>query len=499
VLNFFKKKDPSSGEPPKGNTPGGGGAFQPDPEKAGKWFNHGKVAIGQQNYTYAMFCFAMGHKLDPNNMDAHESMLDAAIKHFNAGGKSASRDDIKKVQGPGPVDKFATAEFIWMHDLNNLSAAMELLEAAGVIGQLKFGRWFAPRVLNMMRKQQVRKKGPWIQLKDHLIKVECWNEAFAAAESALQIDPTDGNLANQIKGLQAQQAIERGGFNNPDAGQSSGFRSNIRDSERQRALEEQESLSGGADVQERNLERARRDFEDNPMSPEAISKYAQLLKSKATPEGEDQAYDVYMTGFERLGEYRFRMAAGDIRINQVRRRHSAAKTRLEAAPTDLVLKAEAEDILRELRQLEQKELRERVTRYPTDRGLKIELGRIEFDLGNYEDAMGNFQSAKEEGKYRVRATFMLGRCFAAMGWHTEAISEFRESLTAIDVTSRDVELDIKYELMLSLIELAKSERSPAEAKEAFDICSAIVRTNIGYRDIRDRRKEIEQLRKDLGG
>jgi tetratricopeptide (TPR) repeat protein len=500
VLNFFKKKDPpAGGEPPKGNSPGGAGAFQPDPEKAGKWFNHGRVAIGQQNYPYAMFCFAMGTRLDPGNMQAHESMYDAGIRHFNAGGKAAARDDVKKVQGPGPVDRFATAEFIWMHDLNNLSAAMDLLEAAGLIGQTVFGRWLAPRILAMMRKQQVKKKNAWIQVMEHLRRVEAWNEAFAAAESALLIDPTDGQLANQIKELQAQQAIERGGFNNPNAGQQGGFRANIKDADKQRALEEQESLSGSADVLDRNIDRARREYEDNPMSPEATAKYAQLLKSKATPESEDQAYEVYMTGYERLGEYRYRMAAGDIRISQARRRFAAVKAKLDAAPADLAFKSEVDSMQKELRTLEQTELRERAARYPTDRGLKIELGRIEFELGNFEDAMGNFQSAKEEGKYRVRATFMLGRCFAAMGWHTEAISEFRESLTAIDATSKEVELDIKYELMLSLIELAKAERSPAAAKEAFDICSAIVRTNIGYRDIRDRRKEIEQLRKDLGG
>lgn len=501
MLNFFKKKEPpAGGEPPKGNTPsGGGGGFQPDPEKAGKWFNHGRVAIGQQNYPYAMFCFAMGTRLDPNNMQAHESMYDAGIRHFNAGGKAAARDDIKKVQGPGPVDRFATAEFIWMHDLNNLSAAIDLLEASGLIGQSTFGRWMAPRILAMMRKQQVRKKGQWMAVMEHLKRVEAWNEAFAAAEFALQIDPTDGQLANQIKELQAQQAIERGGFNNPNAGQQGGFRSNIKDADRQRALEEQESLSGGSDVLERNLDRARRDLEENPMSPEAIAKYAQLLKNKGTPESEDLAHSVYITGYERLGEYRFRMAAGDIRITQLRRKLAAAKTQAEAAPGDAAATTAADEALAELRQLEQQELRERTTRYPTDRGLKVDLGRIEFELGNFEDAMGNFQSAKEEGKYRVRATFMLGRCFAAMHWYTEAISEFREALSAIDVTSREVELDIKYELMLALMELAKAERSPGAAKEAFEICSAIVRTNIGYRDIREKRKDIEQLRKELGG
>ena len=264
-------------------------------------------------------------------------------------------------------------------------------------------------------------------------------------------------------------------------------------------LEEQESLSGGQDIEERNLERAKRDFEENPMSPEAISRYAQLLKRRATPEAEELAHGVYITGYERLGEYRFRMQAGDIKIGQLRRKAAQAKEKFDQTPSDLVLKTEFADAIRELRELEGSEFRERVQKYPTDRGLKVDLGRVEFDLGNYENAMQLFQSAKEEGKYRVRAGFMLGRSFAAMGWHNEAIHEFRESLATIDATMKEIEIDIRYELMLSLIELARQEKSPASAKEAFDICSAIVRTNIGYRDIREKRKDIDQLRKDLGG
>jgi tetratricopeptide (TPR) repeat protein len=495
VLSFFGKK---KSDAPEGAAKEPQGAFKPEPDKAARWFHHGKTAIGQQNYPYALYCMAMGLKFEPNNMAAHESMYEAGIRHFQGGGKAARRDDIKKVDGPGPVDKFAAAEFAWMHDLNNLALAMELLEATTVAGQVEFGRWLAPRVLNMLRKQQVRKKGPWLAAKDAFAKAEAWNEAFAAAETALEIDPSDGQLANQIKELQAQQAMERGGFNAPQTAQND-FRRNIKDAEKQQALDDAERLAGGTDVEARNIERAKKDFEDNPMSPEAIAKYAQVLRRRTTAEDEEAAHAVYMIGFERLGEYRFRMGAGDIRLSQIRRRLKVAKDRLDAAPTDLVLKAEVESISRELLEAERTEYSERALRYPTDRGLRIELGRIEYELGHFEEAMGSFQSAKDEVKYRLKATFMLGRCFAAMSWHTEAISEFREALQGIDSTSRDIELDIRYELMLSLIEQAKAERSPGAAKEAFDICSAIVRTNIGYRDIRDRRKEIEQLRKDLGG
>jgi hypothetical protein len=52
--------------------------------------------------------------------------------------------------------------------------------------------------------------------------------------------------------------------------------------------------------------------------------------------------------------------------------------------------------------------------------------------------------------------------------------------------------------MLSLIELAKLEKSGAHAKEAAELCSAIVRKNIAFRDVRMRRKEVDELVRTLG-
>jgi tetratricopeptide (TPR) repeat protein len=130
--------------------------------------------------------------------------------------------------------------------------------------------------------------------------------------------------------------------------------------------------------------------------------------------------------------------------------------------------------------------------------MKSDLGRIEYELGNYQDAMAAFQLAKDDPKLKVNSAWMLGRCFAKEGWHSEATSEYKEALGAIDATHAEKELDIKYDLMLSLIELAKLEKSGAHAKEAADICSAIVRKNIGYKDVRIRRKEVDELIRTLG-
>jgi hypothetical protein len=93
---------------------------------------------------------------------------------------------------------------------------------------------------------------------------------------------------------------------------------------------------------------------------------------------------------------------------------------------------------------------------------------------------------------------MLGRCFAKEGWHSEATGEYKEALAAIDSTQADKELEIRYDLMLSLMELARAEKSSAHAKEAAEICSAIIRKNIGFKDVRARRKEVDELVRTLG-
>ena len=107
--------------------------------------------------------------------------------------------------------------------------------------------------------------------------------------------------------------------------------------------------------------------------------------------------------------------------------------------------------------------------------------------------------SEEEAKLRVRSGHMLGRCFSREGWHTEAIAEFREALDASDAGDRDRELSIRYDLMLSLIEQAREDRSIETARDALDICSGIARKDITYRDIRAKRKEIDALVKELSG
>ena len=464
--------------------------WRPQPEKAAKFFEHARTVAQTGNFSYAIDMYARGLRFDPGNMESHVALYETAVRYLQSSGKSATGKEIRAIDASTPAGKMAAAEFAWAKDINNLQLAMKLLAAVGKAEQVEFGQWLAPRIFAMMTKAKKQTKQLYTQGKDLFSEIDAWKEAFASAEKAIQIDPSDSDLISELNQLSAQRTISEGGFNKP-AGEKGDFRGNIRDADKQAELQDQESLSGGAGA-ERAIERAKASFEEDPGSAEAVTKYAQLLRRKDTPEDDELAVAVLTKGFEASQQYRFRMAAGDIRMNRLAKRIRVIEESGSNAD-------EADAIRAELLELRSVEYNERVAKYPTDRGIKFELGAIEFDRGSFEDAMAMFQQCKDESKYRTRATHMLGKCFAHEGWHQEAVGEFREAIEKLDTTERDRELMIRYDLMLSLIDLARDSNSIEEAREAAEICSAIVRKDISYRDIRQKRKDVDALIKELGG
>jgi len=504
LFSFGKKKpadQPQTGPSPAavGGAPApASGAFVAQPDKARKFFDHAKTIAQTGNYEYALMLYAKGFRFEPSVLARHEDFYKIAVSFYQAGGKPAGKEEIRELEGPGPVDKFVQAEYIWARDVLNMDLAFRMLEAAGKAGQVEFGCWIAPKLLDLLRKQRKQSKAMWLKAKTLFTAVEAYAEAFACVEEAVRVDPTDTQLAADLKELTARHALKQGGYDKAVGG-GGNFTSMVKDSAKQQQLQEQNQIAASSETEARNLERARQDYEANPMSSDAIQRLGTLLRRKATEESENEAHDVFMAGFERLTEYRFKMLAGEIRVMQLRRKMNAALKKTEANPADAAAKADYDSLRGALLDLERNELRERQKNYPTDRSIKAELGRIEFELGNYEEAMASFQACKDEAKLRIGATHMLGRCFAAEGWHGEAVGEYREALNALGVGESERELPIKYDLMLSLMELAKSERNGSYAREAGEICSAIVRKDISYRDIRSRRKEIDALTKEFPG
>jgi len=490
ALRFSRKKTQDTDQP---DDAGKDESFSPDPETARGWFEHGRKAADPD---YALTCFANGIKLDPAPMSAHEAMFEAAMKYAAAGGKPAAGKDIRKIDGAHPVAKFAAAEYAWLKDLNNANLALKFIEStiAAIQWAGEVGRWHCPHVLSVLRRQKKPSKSQFLAAKDLFPELGAWDEALAVVADALQLDPQDTTLETELKDLSAQRAMDQGRYEEA-AGEEGGFRKFVKDPEKQRELEEAGTVAAGLDMAGRNLERAGKEYESSPDVPDVINQYAQLLRAVGTPESLDKAYEIFIKGHQDTGQYRFRASAGDIRIEQARDQLIELQEREAAGNSDVATALkEARGKLLELRHAE---YAQRIKEYPTDRRLRQQFGEIVFEQGRYDDAMPCFQEAKDDPKLRVRAGYMLGRSFAAQAWHDMAIQEYKEALGRVEPGDKDTELTVRYDLMVSLMEFARAEKSLEIAREALDICSSIARKDITYRDIRVCRTQADKLIKEL--
>ena len=478
---FPRKKsddaDPMSDEP-----------FRPQPDKARTWFDYAENQMSSAQYATAIIYYACGIAQDPSSMIGHEGTMAAANKHLQKNGKRLRRSDLKELGKHAEVAAFAEAEALWMSDLLNGGLAIKTLEACGEAEQAEAGLFLAPRVLNIVSKWKKVSKNSYVAVKDACAKVGAWNEAITAGQLAMELDPSDGKLDADIKDLSAQRAMSQGGYE-AALGDEGGFRGFVKDMDKQRALEEDESIAGVGGGSDRVLKRARASFRESPTSPESILRLGKLLRRLGDIDSLKEAEGVYMNGYKATEEYRFRMTAGDILLQRKRQEVKAQR--------DGGNEEAAEQIEKQILEFEKTEYAERAERYPTDRQVRYHLGEVSLRTGDIETAMGCFQKSKDEPRLRCRAGHLLGRCFSAEGWHAEAIAEYREVLANIDATEGSLELEVRYDLMLSLIEAARAETSEVLAREALEICSGIARKDITYRDIRNRRREIDELVRSL--
>ncbi|MCP3903146.1 MAG: hypothetical protein GY715_05865 [Planctomycetes bacterium] len=493
-MALFRKKQPNG----DANGSSAKAEFTPQPEKARKWFEHAKATAMASNYAYALECYANGIKLDPGVMSAHASMWDAAVRYMNQdNSKPASGKDIKQFDDGTPVGRLAAAEFAWMKDLKNQKAGVKALEAAVKAEQFEVGNWFAPKVLGLIKIQKKLSKSMLMQTMALFRDVGAWDESMTVGEMARELDPADSDLDSQLKNLSAQRAMDQGGYADTTT-EEGGFRKFIKDDEKQRELIEEESLAGAGSSEERVFARAKAAYEATPTVPDVINRYAQLLKKQGTPDSAQAAGDLYQKGFEDTGEYRFRMAAGDIRIELMVAELRGLDEKLESGGDDGV-RGQRDALNTKILELKTAEYTDRVAKYPTDRVRKFHLGMVEYELERYQEAMEQFQKSKDEPKLRVQSGHMLGRCFYAEKWYSEAITEYEEALQVIEVTEKDREQALRYDLMLALIEAAREEDSIDLAKQAKSICSEIARRDITYRDIRAKRKEVDKVIAGLTG
>ncbi len=491
-MAWFKRKDGGNGSS-EGDDAGG---VNIQPEKARAWFNQARTAADTRNYEYAIRCYLSGIKFDPTNLDAHKSLFEIASLHVKTGGKPASGKEIREMLGDKrPVDRLAAAELAWMTDVYNSNLNLKFLNEAANLGLNELALQYGEIGINVLARSKKPAKNVFVQYVDLFEQIGAYEMAVKVGEVALSLDRTDAALQARIRNLSAQATMNKGRYDT-NVGEEGSFRGSIRDAEAQKQLIEEDTYAAGTDQMARRIQAAKADWEANPQDPTLISRYGDVLAKSGDEALETEAISVYRKGYESTSEYRFRMAAGDIKLLQARRKLRALRERAEASgdPAD---QARVEKGEREILSAEVGEYRERCEKYPTDLGLRFELGRRLYELGEYDDAIPALQEAQNDARHRSKAQHLIGLCFLKHEWFDEAVESLRTAVDSYEYKDDDTHLAMRYDLMEALEAHARENDELAAAEEAGEHAKTIALKQLAFRDIRQKRDSIRQLIKDL--
>ncbi len=488
---------PGSGGPagtpgnPGGTPPSGEGGFSP--EKALRFFTHAKTVHETENFEYAVQSWLNGLRWDPSSLAGLEGFFGSMDGWLTkSGNKPVGKEVYRSVSGKGDVDRYLYSLLEWGHRPTEVMLGIRVLEAAAKLKLTEPGTWVGTRVLAAAVRDKKTRKDVLLKIAECFSTLGAYDRAVGAAEAALNLDRTDGQLQAFIRELAAQATMTRGGYDK--TGQTGGFRDNIRDAQKQQQLEESDRISKTDETIDRLLLAAKAELESRPGDLPTIEKYCKLLLERGRPQDEERAHVLYMKAHAETKAFRFREMAGDIRIRQARRKVQSLKKMLESAPQEeavMRMLAQAQD---ELARLELDEFKLRVEAYPSDLTRKFELGKRFFAVGEYNESITCLQEAQADPKNRVPALLMLGQSFLKIEWIDESIGTFRQALEMREVMP-ETNLELRYWLMVALQTKGEADRDLDAVIESDKLASSIAVQQITYRDIRQRR---EAIKKTLG-
>jgi uncharacterized protein HemY len=466
-----------------------------DTRKARPWFERARTVADARNYDYAIECFVNGLRYDPEALDQHEALREVALRRKVNNGKPAGfLEQMKHSGGKSAIDKMLNAEYLWSKDPFNANHALGVMEQAAEAGGLEeLAYWVGGLVLESIQNSKKPSKQMYLKVRDLFARIGAYDKAVEACQYALSLDQQNMALVRQLKDLQAEATMMTGRYDEEEGG----FRKSIRDEDKQRQLAQEDAIATTDSAKDEVIERARKVYQDNPEDVEAMQKLVRALLAREEEPYENEAIEILEQAYQQTGQYRFRMQVGDVKIRQLNRQLRAVNQQLKKNPNDSDLRNRLRELASKQVRFELEEYGERVKNYPTDMGLRYQLGRRQLAVKDYDAAIASFQEAQGDPKHRAAALRYLGEAFAAKGWFDEAIDTFRRGIESHPAGDDRLGLELRYHLMGSLESKAQQNKDAEAAQEAAKLASQIAQSDINFRDIRKRVEALRNLVNEL--
>lgn len=459
-----------------------------DRKKAKVFFDRGRTVSDTGNYDYAIEMFLQGLAIDPDSVEAHQTLREIAMKRKASGGKSLGMFEKMKLSRAGKDDRetMLKAEKILSYEPGNVDAMQTVIQSAYKAGFYDTVLWLGP----IFQKANADSKSPdinkYIALRDIYVELKRWRLATDACSAALALRPDDMDLLKTMKNLGAVETMDQGGY-----GAGGSFRDSIRDMAGQKKLIEQDKDIRNVDFIGQQISDAEEALAANPEDQAKLTHLVECLVKSESMENENRAIELLDQWYQKTRQFRFRLSLGRIKMAQLRRQERAERTRLQKSPNDAALREQYMQFIREKNEEELKEFTLFAENYPTDMGMRYEMAVRLFNLNRFQDAIPIFQQARNDPKHRTDASVLLGRAFLEAGYPEESADTLKASLEEYELKgdTRSKELHYWYARALE-----KKGDSPAALKSY----SQVAVWDFNYRDVQARIKKLRAPNGDQG-
>jgi tetratricopeptide (TPR) repeat protein len=452
-----------------------------DRVKAEKFFDYGKSTAGTGNYEYAIELYLNGLRVDPENTEAHKSLRDVSLKRKASGGKDLGMFEKMKLKRPVKDDKenMLNAEKLLAYDPGNTDHMVTLIQNAHRAGFFDTVLWIGPE---LQKANSQAGKGETVEkyviLKDVYKNLQRYKEAADACHYALRLKPDDMDLQTEVKNLGALYTMNQGKY-----GSARSFRDSVRDMAGQQKHLINDKGVASADQMARMIAEARAEYEADPTEAGKLMKLVDVLIRTEEPEQEEEAISLLERTYGQTKNFRFRHAAGRIRIVQLNRRERSLYAAYKANPQDAAVAQELQTFLQERWAYELDEYRLWAEHYPTDSSFKFQVADKMFKLKQFGEAIPVLQQVRADPKHRAAATILLGQSFLGAGFTDEAVETLKAVIDEYQAKGDERSIEMHYWYGRAL-------EAKGDVPTAIKAYSQVAQWNFNYRDVQARVKKL---------
>ena len=441
------------------------------PRQARELFAKGKEAVDRNNLDYAFTIFMQLLQQEPAYYECREALRLAQIKKTGVG-----RGFLKKIVNTAnpllekaqltvrsnPESAIQAAEQALCSDANNWSAHKLLAEAALAMDLPRT----AVLSLELVRRGNPNDRECAKSLALAYVANRQSSKAAAIYEELLKANPNDAEIGPLARQLAAQRTMDEQGYSKLESGDGS-YRDVLKDKDESVRLEQESRIHKDADTLAVLIDRKYDEIRADPYNLTAARELADLY-------AQAKDYASALKYYKMLADLPGADPTLDKAINSltVKQLDAAAASLDKTAPD---YEDQAAEIQRQKELFQFEDCKKRAEKYPTELGIKYELGTHYLRLGLLTEAIQEFQRSQRDPHRRLQSVFQLGKCFAARGMNEMAVRQLNSAINEKSAMD-DEKKDMIYTLGTVLEKMEKRNEAVKQFERIYEI-------DIGYRDV----------------